>query len=65
MNQPDEVFTETERTINQITMSAVLTAGLRWTEDHQVDWFNMFLRNTEDEANLSEQCVGQSGQPGV
>jgi TonB-dependent receptor len=61
--QPEQTFTETERTINQITMSATLSVGLRFTEDHQVDWLNMFIRNTEDEANLSEQCsLGQDNR---
>lgn len=61
--QPEETFTETERTINQITMTAALSVGLRFTEDHEVSWLNMFIRNTEDEANLSQQCsAGQDNR---
>lgn len=61
--QPDETFTETERTINQITMTATLSVGARFTADHEVNWLNMFIRNTEDEANLSQQCsAGQDNR---
>ncbi|TNF86912.1 MAG: hypothetical protein EP301_07815, partial [Gammaproteobacteria bacterium] len=30
--------------------------GLRFTEDHEIKWLNMFLRNTEDEASVSVSC---------
>lgn len=56
VTNPENTYTETLRTINQVTLTAGLTIGLRFTEDHQVNWFNMFLRNTEDEASESISC---------
>lgn len=56
VTDPENSFTETFRTINQVTLTAGLNVGLRFTEDHQINWLNMFLRNTEDEASESNSC---------
>ncbi len=57
---PDNTYTESLRTINQVTLTAGLNVGLRFTDDHEIKWLNMFLRNTEDEASVSLSC--QQGQ---
>lgn len=56
VSDPENSYTETLRTINQVTLTAGLNVGLRFTEDHQINWLNMFLRNTEDEASDSISC---------
>ncbi len=56
VTNPESSYTETFRTINQVTLTAGLNVGLRFTEDHQINWLNMFLRNTEDEASVSLSC---------
>ncbi|MEM8766926.1 MAG: TonB-dependent receptor [Pseudomonadota bacterium] len=53
---PTQSFSETRRTINQVTMTAGLNVGVRFTPDHEIKWFNMFLRNTEDEASVTVNC---------
>ncbi len=53
---PTQSFSETRRTINQVTMTAGLNVGLRFTPDHEIKWLNMFLRNTEDEASVTVNC---------
>jgi TonB-dependent receptor len=57
---PENNFADTLRTINQVALTAGLNVGLRFTEDHEIKWLNMFLRNTEDEASVSVSC--QLGQ---
>jgi outer membrane receptor protein involved in Fe transport len=56
VTNPSQSFSETLRTINQVTLTAGLNVGLRFTEDHEIKWLNMFLRNTEDEASVSVSC---------
>lgn len=56
VTDPDNTFTDTLRTINQVSLTAGLNVGLRFTEDHEIKWLNMFLRNTEDEASVSVSC---------
>ena len=53
---PDDSFTDSLRTINQVTLTAGLNVGLRFTADHEIRWLNMFLRNSEDEASVSLSC---------
>ena len=56
VTNPENSYTESLRTINQVSLTAGLNVGLRFTEDHEVNWLNMFLRNTEDEASVSVSC---------
>jgi len=56
VTNPSQSFTESLRTINQVSLTAGLNVGLRFTEDHEIKWLNMFLRNTEDEASVSLSC---------
>lgn len=56
VTDPENSYTESLRTINQVTLTAGLNVGLRFTEDHEIKWLNMFLRNSEDEASVSLSC---------
>ncbi len=56
VTNPSQSFTESLRTINQVSLTAGLNVGLRFTEDHEIKWLNMFLRSTEDEASVSVSC---------
>ncbi|MGE0623841.1 MAG: TonB-dependent receptor [Pseudomonadales bacterium] len=56
IQQPESNYAESLRTINEIDLTAALNVGLRFTEDHEVKWLNMFLRNSEDEAAATRTC---------
>ncbi len=49
---PENEFSETERTINQVTLTGVVNLGLNYGDDHELTTTSMFLRDTEDEASL-------------
>lgn len=50
---PDEEFSTTFRTINQVSATGVINTGIRFTDDHSIDTSTLFLRNTEDEASIT------------
>jgi outer membrane receptor protein involved in Fe transport len=41
------------RTINQVSVTAVLNLGVSYTDDHEITASSFFLRNTEDESAIS------------
>ena len=50
----DETFQQDiQRTINQVTLTGSLNAGVEYTADHALKASYLFLRNTEDEAVIS------------
>ncbi len=53
VTNPDTVVTRSQRTIQQVVTTGSLSAGIEYTDDHQVRANYIFLRNTEDEATLS------------
>ncbi len=60
VNEPEQSFADIERTINQVTLTGALNLGARFTDDHEINFLGMFLRNTEDEASESLACrLGQ------
>lgn len=52
---PDEDFGTTQRSINQVAVTGSLSAGLSFGEDHNVGVTALFLRNTDDEAALTQR----------
>ena len=50
---PAELFAETERTVNQVSLTNVINLGLSFTEDHEINTSALLLRNTEDEASIT------------
>lgn len=51
--QPDDIYTDTQRTVNEISLTGAFNVGLRYTNDHQVLFSSLFLRNTEDETRVA------------
>jgi outer membrane receptor protein involved in Fe transport len=50
----DEVFQQDiQRTINQVTLTGSLNAGIEYGSDHELRASYLYLRNTEDEASVS------------
>jgi TonB-dependent receptor len=45
----------TQRTINNVSVTGSLSAGLEFTRDHAVNGTGIYLRNTEDEAALTQR----------
>ncbi|MEZ5560298.1 MAG: TonB-dependent receptor plug domain-containing protein [Pseudomonadales bacterium] len=54
---PETDYSKTERTINEVNLTASLNLGARFTEDHEIGTVSMYLRNTEDEAATSVSCL--------
>jgi outer membrane receptor protein involved in Fe transport len=54
---PDLNFSVTERTIDQVALTGALNLGARYTDDHEIGTFSLFLRNTEDEAANGVTCL--------
>lgn len=50
-------FSVTERTIDQVGLTGALNLGARYTDDHEIGTFSMYLRNTEDQASNGITCV--------
>lgn len=59
---PDTVFTETQRSVNNVALTGSLNLGLRWNEEHEVKATNLYLRNTDDEAAISTGFNGNFQQ---
>ena len=57
VNEAEQTFANSLRTINQVTMTGAVGAGLGFLDDHNVSFLGMYLRNTEDEATRTESCV--------
>lgn len=49
---PDEVFFNTRRTVNQVTLTGSLNLGLEYVGEHKVEVSGLYLRNTEDDASI-------------
>jgi TonB-dependent receptor len=47
---PDEEYTNEQRTTNQVSATSFLNLGLNFTSDHSITTNSMYLRNTEDES---------------
>ncbi len=45
----------TERSINQVSITGSVSAGLEFTDDHALGMTAIFLRNSEDEAALTQR----------
>jgi len=56
VQEPDGSYAESQRTINSVSLTAGMNAGLRFTEDHEISWHQLFLRNSEDEASSTVNC---------
>ncbi|MEX2149782.1 MAG: TonB-dependent receptor [Steroidobacteraceae bacterium] len=52
---PDIDNGSTKRSINQVSLTGSLTAGLDFTDDHSLGMVAMFLRNTDDESALTQR----------
>ncbi|TAK52876.1 MAG: hypothetical protein EPO25_12575 [Gammaproteobacteria bacterium] len=52
---PDIDNGTTQRSINQVALTGSLTAGLNFTADHSIGVMAMFLRNTDNEAALTQR----------
>lgn len=57
VTSPDLNFSVTERTIDQVGLTGALSLGARYTDDHEIGTFSMFLRSTEDEASNGFTCL--------
>jgi len=57
VNNPELNFARSERTIDSVNLSGSLNLGVSYTDDHEVGYLGLFLRNTEDEASNSITCV--------
>ncbi|RMA82303.1 TonB-dependent receptor domain-containing protein [Umboniibacter marinipuniceus] len=51
--QPNDIYTDTQRTVNEISLTGAFNVGLRYTNDHQLLFSSLFLRNTEDETRVA------------
>jgi outer membrane receptor protein involved in Fe transport len=56
VQEPDGSYADSLRTIHQVSLTAGLNVGLRFTEDHEIRVNQMFIRNTEDEATSTVNC---------
>lgn len=54
---PDLNFSVSERTIDQVGLTGAFNLGARYTDDHEIGTFSMYLRNTEDEAVNAITCL--------
>ncbi len=52
---PDIDNGSTQRSINQVTLTGSVAAGLDFTEDHSLGMVALYLRNTDDEASLTQR----------
>ncbi len=66
VTEPEQTFAEAIRTINQVTLTGGLNAGVNFLDDHKFNALGMFIRNTEDEATFSQACtLGQFNDCGT
>jgi len=54
---PELNFSETERTVDTVSLTGTFNFGVRYTEDHQIGTLSMFLRNTDDEVSDAVTCL--------
>jgi outer membrane receptor protein involved in Fe transport len=52
VTSPDEVFFNTHRTVNQVTLTGSLSLGLEYVGEHKIEVSGLYLRNTEDDASI-------------
>ncbi len=57
INLPESDFSETQRTVRSTSITGSLSLGARFTDDHEIGTNTMFIRNTEDEASVSQTCA--------
>ena len=57
ISNPETDFSETERTVRTTAITGSFNFGARYTEDHEIGTYSMFLRNTDDEASVSLTCA--------
>lgn len=51
-NNPGRIYSETQRTVDEVSLNGFGSIGLTYGLDHQIDYTHMFIRNTEDEASI-------------
>ena len=51
---PDTRFERDQETTRSVDMDATLNLGARFTEDHEIATNTMYIRNTDDEASISD-----------
>lgn len=54
---PDTDFTETSRTVRNVSLTTSLNFGVRITNDHEIGTISLLLRNTDDDAESARTCV--------
>ena len=54
---PDTDFTETSRTVRNVSLTTSLNFGVRITDDHEIGTISLLLRNTDDDAESARTCV--------
>lgn len=54
---PETDFSETSRTVNEVDVTASLSIGTEWREDHKLEFMGLLIRNTEDDATSTRTCV--------
>ncbi len=57
---PEEEFSDEFRTTQNISLTGSVNAGWHYGEDHELETKNLFLRNTDDEASITDQFGANS-----
>lgn len=52
---PEQTVARTQRSVNQVSLTGSINAGLEFTEDHKVNVMGLYLRNTDDEASVTQR----------
>lgn len=52
-SDPDRLYSETQRTTDDVAINGYTSLGVTYGLDHEVDLNYLFIRNTEDEASIT------------
>lgn len=54
---PDTDYSETARTVNEVDVTASISLGAEFLNDHKLELMSLLIRNTEDDASSTRTCV--------
>jgi outer membrane receptor protein involved in Fe transport len=53
---PETDYSNTKRTVDEVSITGSINGGFRFTDDHEVDALYLYIRNSEDDASFTTGC---------